>query len=246
MRSGLVLLALLVPATAHAGRSFYGWLNDTDVMHERGVELQNWIEETNHNDLDNGRSVTTWGVAPFVGITDQLELALPVEVVWFGKTGGNAGTSFTNFGAQLRYRLVTTDPEDKPPFAPLLHVDARRLTYNRDAVEGRVGVSASYESGIVHALADVTFLTEIDDENEYALAPGAGVSIEVADDIRVGAEVFAHLSFNDPATPGAPKNWLIAGPNASWTHGRFWITGTFAIGLQNIGTAPRVVWGIAF
>jgi hypothetical protein len=236
----------LVPATAHAGRNFYGWLNDTDVMPERGVEMQNWIEEENHNDVDGGTSTTTWGVAPFIGITDQLELALPVEVVWFGKTGGAAGTSFTNFGAQLRYRLVTNDPEEKPPFAPLVHVDVRRLTYNRDAVEGKVGFSGSFESGIVHALVDVAFVTEIDDESEYGVNPGAGVSIEVADDIRVGAEVFGHVSFNDPEMPGAPKNWLIAGPNASWTHGRFWLSGAFAFGLQNIGTAPRVTWGIAF
>lgn len=246
MRCGLVLLALLVPATAHAGRNFYGWLTDTDVMPERGVELQNWIEEENHNDVSGGRSTTTWGVAPFIGITDQLELALPVEVVWFGKTGGPAGTSFTNFGATLRYRLVTNDAEEKPPFAPLVYVDAQRLTYNRDAIEGKVGFSGSFESGIVHALVDVAFVTEIDDESEYGVNPGAGVSIEVADDLRVGAEVFGHVSFNDPDVPGAPKSWLIAGPNASWTHGRFWISGAFAFGLQNIGTAPRMTWGIAF
>jgi hypothetical protein len=246
VRGGLVLLALLVPATAHAGRGFFGWLTDTDVMHERGVELQNWVDEENHNDAANGLSVTTWGVAPFIGITDQLELNMPIEILWFGRTGGPAGTSFANAGAELRYRLVTTDPEDKPPFAPLVRVGARRLTFNRDAIETSVGFSGSFESGIVHALADVAVVGTIDDDSDFEIYTGAGVSIEVYDDVRVGAETFARISLEEPQMPGAATNWIIAGPNASWTHGRFWLSATYGIGIKNIGTAPRVVWGIAF
>jgi hypothetical protein len=247
VRGGLVLLALLVaPTTAHAGRTFYGWLTDTDVMHERAVEVQNWVDEENHNETANNLSITTWGVSTFIGITDQLELNLPLEVLWFGRPGGPAGTAFVNFGGELRYRIVTTDPEERPAFAPLVRVGARRLIINRDAVEMNAGFSGSFESGIVHVLGDVNFIGTVDDDSAFAIRAGAGVSIEVYDEVRVGAEVFSNISLEEPQMPDAPKNWVVAGPNASWTHGRFWLSASYGVGIMNIGTAPRLVWGVAF
>jgi len=257
VRGGLVAIglaaALLAPATAHAGRNFYGWLTDTDVMPERGVEMQSWLAEENHEDTEGGRSTTEWGVAPYIGVTDQLELALPVAVEWFGKTGSGAGTALSNFGAELRYRMVTNDPQDRPPFAPLVRFGLRRLIRERDTTETNVGVSGSYEQGRVHALADVNFVGDLNrDDTVFALRAGAGISVEVIDDVRVGAEVFAHIELKGPKPPAVPPpmepptNWVIAGPGASWTHGRFWLSAMYGIGIANIGTAPRVQWGIAF
>ncbi|HUS29415.1 MAG TPA: hypothetical protein VMZ53_12940, partial [Kofleriaceae bacterium] len=210
--------------------------------------------EENHDLTDGGRSVTGWGAAPYIGITDQLELQLPVEFEWFGKTGAGAGTAFTTYGGELRYRMVTNDAENRPPFAPLVRVGAHRIIRTRDVAELNVGLSGSYESGIVHALADVNFIgdvdfndrdTDPDDGSEFAIRAGAGVSVEVYDDIRLGAELFAHVGLGDAAM-GEEKMWIIAGPGGSWTHGRFWLSAMYGIGVANIGTAPRVQWGIAF
>ena len=64
MRGGLVIVAVIcAPGVAHAGRNFYGWLSDTDVMPERGVELQSWTYEQNHDKTDGGRSASGWGAA---------------------------------------------------------------------------------------------------------------------------------------------------------------------------------------
>jgi hypothetical protein len=241
---------------AHAGRNFYGWLSDTDVMTERGVELQTWFAEENHNKTDGNQSITEWGVAPYIGITDQLELALPAELEWFGG-GASAGTRFTYFGGELRYRMVTNDPENRPPFAPLVRIGARRVIRARDVAELNVGFSGSYEAGKVHALADVNFIGDVDfhdrpemagekpDGSAFSVRAGAGVSIEVHDDIRLGAEVFSEFRLDEPEM-GNEKMWLIAGPGGSWTHGRFWLSAMYGIGISNIGTAPRVQWGIAF
>ena len=46
MRGGLVVfaaLAVTTPGAAHAGRTFYGWLFGTDVIPERGEEIQNCV-----------------------------------------------------------------------------------------------------------------------------------------------------------------------------------------------------------
>jgi hypothetical protein len=238
---------------AHAGRNFYGWLSDTDVMPERGVEMQSFTYEQNHDKTDGGRSFTGWGAAPYIGITDQLELDLPVEFEWFGKTGAPGGTAFTTYGAELRYRMVTNDAENKPPFAPLVRVGVHRVIRTRDVLEFNTGLSGSYESGIVHALADVNFIGDVDanggsassDGSTFHIRAGAGVSIEVVSDIRLGAEVFSDIGLSTPPM-GNEKSWVIAGPGASWTHGRFWMSAVYGIGLSNIGTAPRVNWGIAF
>ena len=52
VRTALALLiaASVLPRSAHAGRSFYGWLYGTEVMPERGAEIQTWITEENGSD----------------------------------------------------------------------------------------------------------------------------------------------------------------------------------------------------
>ena len=73
------------------------------------------------------------------------------------------------------------------------------------------------------------------------LRPGAGVSFKAVGDLRFGAEVFAEINIDSKAT-----SWAAAGPNLAWSHGRFWLSAAFGIGLYHVDTAPRVQWGIAF
>src|SRR3954454_6504842 len=83
VRGGLALVALLIAAgTAHAGRTFYGWLYGTEVMPERGAELQTWISEENDAVPETHARETTCWIGPAIGITDQLELVLPVQFTW--------------------------------------------------------------------------------------------------------------------------------------------------------------------
>ena len=94
MRGGLVVVVacVLAPGSAYAGRSFFGWLSGSEVMPERSVELQNWLAETNKLDDTANASRSLWGVAPLIGITDQLELGLPIQIVW-NKVPGMGGST---------------------------------------------------------------------------------------------------------------------------------------------------------
>ena len=78
-----MVMVMAVPASAHAGRTFYGWLQDTQVMPERGAEIQTFISEENYQGPDTTPPSkvhnTTWWLAPAIGINDQLELALPIQ-----------------------------------------------------------------------------------------------------------------------------------------------------------------------
>jgi hypothetical protein len=237
-----VLTAVLAaPESAHAGRTFYGWLYGSEVMPERGAELQSWITDVSFT----GRSEDSWLFGAQVGVTDQLELGFPFEIDWYRDSTAMpaADTRLARFGIEARYRFVTQDPVDAPALVPLVRVGLKRLVAERHAAQPELDIVLSYESGIVHVLVDLGFVAQInpDDGSKYQVRPGAGISVLAVEDLRFGAELFAHL-------PSVGDNWLIAGPNMSWTHGRFWISGAFGIGLNQkvINTAPRVQWGIAF
>lgn len=212
-------------------------------MPERGAELQTWIDE------ENGREPgdihwTTWGFTALVGITDQLELSLPLEFQWRDSDASAPSFTFSQYGIEARYRFVSSDPVDAPPFAPLARLAVKRDVTTRDQilVEADLVASTTTSSGSVHALVDLGFAAGITpDEQQYELRPGAGVSFRTVGDLRLGAEVFSKLNLEFKE-----RSWVAAGPNLAWSHGRFWMSAAFGIGVYHIKTAPRVQWGIAF
>ena len=253
----LALVIAAAPATAHAGRTFYGWLYGTEVMPERGVELQSWITEENEQTTDPStmkvaHHETSWLFAPLVGITDQLEVGFPIELLWASEADKTTNR-VDRYGIEARYRFVTQDPEDAPEFVPLVRVAVKRLVAERSAVRSELDFVASYETGIVHILADVGFIATIDPNAEtkdpvmgknakLELHPGLGVSLLTVGDLRVGVEGYSELKFNEAET----ETWVAVGPDVAWTHGRFWLSATYAFGLYNITNAPRFLCGIAF
>jgi len=239
-----VLTAVLVaaPGSAHAGRTFFGWLYGSEVLPERGAELQSWITEENKP----GDAETSWLFGAQIGITDQLEIGFPTEFTWEKQDGMPASTRFSRFGVEARYRFVTQDPVDAPQLAPLLRVAVKRMITDREGVRPEADLVLSYESGIVQVLVDLGFVAELTEkamtDNVYEFRPGVGVSVLAVSDLRFGAE-----SYNELKT-GDEKNWYVIGPNMSWTHGRFWLSAAYGIGIKRdyIHSAPRIQWGIAF
>jgi hypothetical protein len=210
--------------------------------------LQSWITEDNFGRIERDplpafdRHDTSWFFGAYVGVTDQLELGFPLEIDWNLDDRGPR-TVLSKFGAEARYRFVTQDPVDAPALAPMLRVAVKRLIVNRDAIRPEANFVVSYETGIVHVLADIGFVAELEEgKQHFEIRPGAGISFLAVDDLRFGAEIYAELESGD----GETRDWAVAGPNISWTHGRFWLSGTFGIGLFGIDNASRVQWGIAF
>jgi hypothetical protein len=245
VRRGLAFVSVLVfaPATASAGRTFYGWLYGTEVLPERGAEAASWIAEENDLKDEAHRSSSEWWVSAQVGITDQLELALPVALTWFqGDDTNGPHTSLDRYGAELRYRLVTQDPVDAPPLVPLIRVGVYRLIDEpRDTWSPQADVVVSYQTGIVHVLADLGGYAEISPNNQhFEVRPGAGFSIEAVSQLRFGAEVHAELTLDNGGS------WAVVGPNMAWSHGRTWISAMYGIGIYGLRDAPKVQWGIAF
>ena len=246
LRGGLVALLVMVPGVASAGRTPFGWLLGTEVMPERGTEIQSWIDE------ENGREPTdvrwaTWGWNALIGVTDRFTVGFPLEMVWSDTASAATAPVFTlhQYGLEARYRLVSNDPVDAPPFAPLLRAAVKRDITVRDAVvvEANLIASTTTSTGSVLVGVDVGFvgLLAPDDQTHLEIRPGLGISVRASGELRLGAEVYGELSLDDKE-----QSWLVAGPNLAWTHGRFWVSGAFGIGVYQIDAAPRVTWGIMF
>ena len=238
---GLVVGAVVMHSgEAHAGRSFFGWLYGPEVMPERGVELQTWVWEENRSHDHN----TSMLWAPFLGITDQLEIGFPVTARWL-----DAPTkSFTidTYGIEARYRFVSPDPVDKPAFAPLARVAVKRDILARSTTLVEADLVGAYDFGrAVQLLADVgfygSFATDDGVASEEQLRPGAGISFETVEDLRFGVEGYGELSLKSGG-----DRWYGVGPNMAYTHGRMWLSGAFLVGVTGIRTAPRFSWGILF
>ena len=244
-RLALFACVVTAPGTASAGRSFFGWLQSSEIMPERGAEIGTFVSEENRlSQVDNLRD-TTWWIAPSIGITDQLELTLPVELAWDRADHGGPRSTLSEYGVDLKYRFVTADPVDTPAFVPAIRARVLRVvTGPRDVADARVDLIGTYEAGAVQAAINVGVQGLISGGSQHFQAlPGLGVSIETVADLRFGAEVFGEIALDDGT---GNYTWLAIGPNMAWSHGRSWWSAAYGIGLLHVRDAPKLNWGIAF
>jgi hypothetical protein len=238
-----VLVLLSIEGAARAGRSSAAWIFDTETVPERGVELEQWISDEHRQGPTHEYDTSIWW-APVIGVTDQLELALPIEWDWTKSDVESPRTVLSHFGAELRYRFVTSDPVEAPAWVPLVRVAVKRPIYEAESAQIEADAVVSYTCGRLHAVADLggyAILTP--GGNLVATKSGAAISWGVTDELRLGAETYGEA---DVSGGSSDDTWVIAGPDLSWTHGRIWITAAFGIGVYQITSAPRIKWGIAF
>ena len=178
----LVATVLAAPGTASAGRTFYGWLYGTEVMPERGAEIQTIVAEQNGQLTPASQDETDWWLEPAIGINDQLELLLPFEISWTAAYDESPRTFLDNFGAELRYRLVTSDLENKPAFVPLVRVAVKRIVVDvHGQYQPEIDLVSSYDVGRVQMLVDLGGIADIGGGQPFhaEFHPGAGVSVAV-------------------------------------------------------------------
>jgi hypothetical protein len=233
----------ITPRDAAAGRRHFAWSEGVETLPERGYEIESWVsDELGVGDVNLDQTRLGWAIA--FGVTDRIELRLPAEVVWSRAAAEPAArTSIDRYGAELRYRLVSSDPVDAPAFAPLIRIAAFHQANEREAARFELDLVGEYRAGRVLALADVGVAATVRrGEDGYQLRPGGGVSIDVGHDLRIGVEVRAQLALRgDDAL-----DWITVGPTLGWTHGRGWLVLNAGIGVSGVLAAPRLGWGVSF
>src|SRR5262249_19525530 len=160
-----------------AGRRRFGWVFDTDVLAERSAEVEWWAWE-HPRDV---RANTVLSVNGVVGITDNIEAALPIEL-WMGPNQALIAV----YGLDLRFRLAPADPVKAGPVVPLIRLGVKRLA-QPDGVRGEGNLVLSVDMGPrVHAALDIGGFVESAPERVY-LSGGLGLSVKATDDLNIGA-----------------------------------------------------------
>lgn len=238
---GLALLvaAVLAPATAEAGRRPFMWVWDTETLPERGAELEMWVTDRVHK--TNKDNTSLWW-SPILGVTDTVELALPVEIFHWQKTGL---TQVEWFGAEVRWRLDDPDPIEAGKFVPLVRAGVQRLVRDRDSLQFEADVVLAWDPlERLHLVLNAGGRTDIAMQN-YLGVYALGASWRANETLRFGAEVFGEYVL---ATTRKHNSFVMAGPDLGWTHGRTWLTLGWQVGLDE--AAPRgmgrLLWGIAW
>lgn len=230
-----VLYLVLDRAPALAGRTSFGGLTTTDVVPDGSVELESRVSDENDKGSLHDRSTSLW-LAPAIGLSDCVELHLPVEMTWRSETGSRSDFTLSRFGADVRYRFA------RSRIAPLFRFALERDVTVRNLGHIEIDLAVSYEVGVFQFLVDAGLTFEANRGGvHFEARPGAGVSVRVKPDVRLGAEVFGVRTFDTAA-----ESWAVVGPNLAWTHGRFWFAAAFGIGIHNISSAARLVWGVGF
>lgn len=234
----LLLVGCLLPLSAQAGRRPFLWVYDTEVVPERGVELETWVTDFVRRTPTDSR-VLWW--APVLGVTDRLELALPVEIGW---TQAKDVTQLLDYGVDLRYRLANPDRVESGPIVPLLRLGAYRLARGPEVLrlEGDLVLAVDLGSR-VHLALNGGGRYGVRGEH-WTTAYGAGLAFAATDELKLGAEFFAMAPYE---TPGA-KPFSTLGPTVGWTHGRMWITAGVLAGLteDSVRWMSRLLWAVAW
>src|SRR5262245_21734567 len=172
--------------TAVAGRTDFAWPYDTETLVKRGVELQTWIVELDHQAPLNGQQTDVWWET-LIGVTDQLELSIPMIFRWEQRqsTSDSNVFPFDRYGLEARHRFVEAEPhpEAAPAWVPLVRVWVFREIADRGGIGFEGDLVLSYTTGPVHAVVDARFAAVHRDHvpvatptNAFTAAPSAGVS----------------------------------------------------------------------
>jgi len=240
---------LLFPGAARAARTSHLFMDESQLLPEGDVELENWLWTEGRIPNQPGRPVTSWiWLAPVVGFTSHLELQLPVQLV-----GTPDYAVIDTIGLVARYRFFSREDEDG--LQPLLRLEYQQpLSRYASPPDLKILFVATYGNlRAVRVTANLgvqlglPFLQSSASGSVSVLgAASLGVSIPIGTELRLAAEVDGTLPFADNARPYPGQ--LFAGPSVAWSRGQIWVTFGCLFGLTHNSNRylPKVLWGITF
>jgi len=236
-----VVIVAAFSGRATAGRAPFAWTYGTEVNPEHMVESETWISEENKKgDTKQDETLIWWG--PTVGITAHLEGTIPIQFARNSDLSTSGATDLKLWGGELRYRFNSPDPVEAGPVTALVRVAAFRMVEARAGIRGEADLVVGFEQGRFLINADVGLVSEHTPmSTALEIRPAGGISVLAFDKLRLGVESYSELNVR-----GDSVSWLVIGPSASWTHGRFWLSAALGEGIFGIHTAPRVKFGIQF
>lgn len=245
----LALAVLLGMAPAQAARTFHLFLDESQLIPEGGVEIEQWVWSYGRVPNNVGRKASIWiWMGPAVSISNHLELELPLQIV---SIPGEVYLHSLELVA--RYRIFPREDDDgwQPlirvaygqPLDPLAGPPTLETTLVL-TIGNLHGVRTTLNAGV---LMGMPFLQSSAQGTFSVLGKGGlGLSVPLGQEFRLAAEAFGQLPIHGDTRP--PKGQIYVGPSVAWSRGPFWITFGSLFGLTDDSSRyyPRVLWGIAF
>ncbi len=268
-RAGRALLsALALSATpAFADRTSHLFVDETQVLPEGDVELENWVWAqgqipSSYDPAGKTQYPTTGWIwfGPTVGITNHLEMSLPVVLYDDSKW-----IQLNSISLVARYRLFPREQDDG--LQPLLRVEYQQplsdshyagpptlkllLAATYGALTGVRGtVNVGVQLGLPFLFSSTAGCRGLPypcSGNVSALGTAAlAVSVPLGHEFRIAAELDGQLPLGGEPYPNLAQLYL--GPSVAWTRGQIWVTFGTLFGLTNNSYryVPKVLWGITF
>jgi hypothetical protein len=246
-----LLLAVLAlgPLPAWAGRTSHLFMDESQLVSEGDVELEQWVWTQGQIPSQPERPVTGWvWFGPVVGISSHLELSLPLQLV---ATPEQAVLDTISLVA--RYRFFPREKDDG--FQPLVRMEYQQplsryasppvlkillVTTYGSLTAVRVTANVGVQLGLPFMQSSATGSVSV-------LGTAAlGVSIPLGREFRIAAELDGQLPLAGVPHPNLGQ--LFLGPSLEWTRGPIWVTFGTLFGLTNNSNRflPKVLWGITF
>jgi hypothetical protein len=252
-------LLALAATPAWADRTNHLFLDETQMLPEGDVELEQWVWAEGQIPNRPGYPVSGWTwFGPTVGISSHLELSLPLVILGFTEPGyaGQAPQPtlvLDSISLVARYRFFPREQDDG--FQPLIRVEYQQpLSLYAGPPELKVLLVATYGNltGVRGTLnlgvqLGLPFLQSSSTASFSALGTaGLGVSVPVGTEFRLAAEFEGQVPLRGEPQPNIGQ--LFLGPSVAWSRGQIWVTFGSLFGLTRNSNRflPKVLWGITF
>ncbi len=258
----VLLLALALGATpAFADRTSHLFVDETQTLPEGDVELENWVWAQGQIPSSYKPMTTSWiWFGPTVGISNQLEMSLPVTVY-----ATSQKMELNSISLVARYRLFPREQDDG--LQPLFRVEYQQplsanyyagpptlkllLAATYGALTGVRGtLNVGVQLGLPFLLSSTGGCRGLPypcSGNVSALGTAAlAVSVPLGREFRIAAELDGQLPLGGEPYPNLGQLYL--GPSVAWTRGQIWVTFGTLFGLTNNSYryVPKVLWGVTF
>lgn len=248
--SVLLMIAAMMIATpaAEAGARRFTYVYETTTQPKGAWEYEQWITWKTHKDSDPDFDRFDFRHEIEYGVTDRFQLALYAD--WRYQDGASVdddGADWRDIAVEAIYRLM--DPTaDKFGLAIYGEVKVGDELFE---LEGKLLLQKNVDNVVFAYNAIIEAEWEgpgYDEEKKGKFEQAAGVSYQINPSIMVGAELLHEIEFEEWKHTG--EHVVYAGPNASYRHGRWWVTVTPLFQLTSVAGEPdyqtRMIFGVDF
>lgn len=244
----ILAVALLIPSQTRAGARRFTFVYEATTAAPRSIEIENWVTWSTHQPGNAGFNRLDFRHEIETGLTDRLQAAIYVaDWSWVNDPAARTNTTrYTDSALELVYNLShpVADPIGSAIYGEVRGGDEFLELEGKVILQKNIGRWVFAYNATLEAKWEGERLSENGGEFSQAL----GVSYEISPRFLLGAELLYEIDI--PNWSKAANQPVRIGPNASYRHGRWWVTLTPMVNVNRLPDEPalevRAIFGTTF